>query len=405
LDIQSGDTHLVATYINETPIIVILKSCPNQSFINKVELFMANISLACAGTTFSRSPMAPQCEDAISGQTRPAVRKMCKSNAAFAAEITESLKPVLDAADLLMSRAHLKGEPVRIVQNPGPEIFEKIREAITKIDPLLATVALDDINSTMLKTYDTFLQKKKKWLIHDSPYCHIIINPDLEHMVPPEILQEIKTYKIPIPQFRKKHDHFAEFKNVFKTAESLKPVVLPEKQGKKPKMKSGCPIRNSSLRTWVTCSACTKPRAVFSVKKFKDPVKTLQLLAELQEDTDWVCSESLIPPHSYQYLQEVGIYTDHRKRCSDMVEASYYSHNSGPLICHTCCSVLSPEDQIKYKRLKNDNKSVIPCCGSLDCMRSAPRYPDGWVLKPKQNRKKRRPSSPGDQRKPAQPGS
>ena len=113
---------------------------------------------------------------------------------------------------------------------------------------MLATVALDDINSTMLKTYDTFLQKKKKWLIHDSPYCHIIINPDLEHMVPPEILQEIKTYKIPIPQFRKKHDHFAEFKNVFKTVESLKPVVLPEKQGKKPKMKSGCPIRNSSLR-------------------------------------------------------------------------------------------------------------------------------------------------------------
>ncbi len=101
-----------------------------------------------------------------------------------------------------------------------------------------------------------------------------------------------------------------------------------------------------------------------------------------------MCSESLIPPHSYQYLQEVGIYTDHRKRCSDMVEASYYSHNSGPLICHTCCSVLSPEDQIKYKRLKNDNKSVIPCSGSLDCMRSAPRYPDGWVLKPKQNRKK-----------------
>ena len=39
-----------------------------------------------------------------------------------------------------------------------PEGIPELREAIAKIDPLLATVAFDDINSTMLKTYDTFLQ-------------------------------------------------------------------------------------------------------------------------------------------------------------------------------------------------------------------------------------------------------
>ena len=344
-------------------ILILLKSYPNGSYINKSETFMSQISWLTAGSTFARATMGDAFEKLVSNKTRPVIRKHCKSNPGVAADITESMKPVLECANRLMAFGNLKGESTTILPSPQTETYEKMKLALVNIDPSFKGLELDQFNSTMLKKFPVFLQKRKEFFRHDAPYCKIMINPNTQHQVPDDILNEVLIKKIPIPQVRKDPKHYADFHEVFGTPESLIPVVLPldTKTKKRPK---GFSFAKTNVRGWIICSNCQKKRAFFTKLKSSFNDKVQKNLDELLEDIHWCCGESLIPPHSYDVLPQ-RVYVDTSLNCSSKMETFYYSLKIQPLICHTCCDVLNDDDKKTFKDLKTQFQTVQPCCQKI----------------------------------------
>ena len=111
--------YMASMRMNETGVYVLLKSAPHNSFVNKVETFMANISVGCAGAVFLRARMSDKCESVVGNNSREQIRKMCSLNSGLKASITESMKPVLEVADELMSKISFKCVPVKIIPNPS----------------------------------------------------------------------------------------------------------------------------------------------------------------------------------------------------------------------------------------------------------------------------------------------
>ena len=84
------------------------------------------------------------------------------------------------------------------------------------------------------------------FLRHDAPCCKILINPEKENEIPPEILKETLEKKIPVPQYRPGQKRYAPYSEVYGTAESPKPALLPTDTSDKKKDRKDIPLEKTT---------------------------------------------------------------------------------------------------------------------------------------------------------------
>ena len=88
-----------------------------------------------------------------------------------------------------------------------------------------------------------------------------------------------------------------------------------------------------TVRAILTCGECSKPICLHSVKKLTDEQK--RLVAQLQEDSVYVCGAPLTSPDS----QLIGVVALRQGlECSTEISPHYYSCKKFPLVCYVCGS-------------------------------------------------------------------
>ena len=132
-------------------------------------------------------------------------------------------------------------------------------------------------------------------------------------------------------------------------------------------------------------SRCDKTRLIFARKKLK-PAELVKLNDHL-ETISFVCGQALFPKtKEFKELTNKEVCIDRTKLCDSSHETFLYKmmkENQQPP-CGWCVQNLSTDQVSKFTSLVEDHDTVIPNCGSQQCLKSSSRITtrkDGFYLK------------------------
>ena len=133
-------------------------------------------------------------------------------------------------------------------------------------------------------------------------------------------------------------DKYKTFADVWgsKTSEQHRPSLKKQQEGRSRTTADSeycaVPVKSETVRDFVLCSNCERPRCLFSAKKLT--MEQVQQVEAAKEDVDFVCGGNLFP-EEHPLHRIVGLRTD--ISCNSHVSPLFYSCKRGfPPACYAC---------------------------------------------------------------------
>ncbi|KAK6186795.1 hypothetical protein SNE40_006067 [Patella caerulea] len=354
----SVQASLIALFITlNLDMLVAARTAPLQSFRNPVERCMATLNLGLQAVSICREKMDEEGEKQIlKANSLKSLRKVAEQSSVIKEKMQKSVQAPIQLLNSVFQRLSYNSQPVQVTKSATEESINKTIKTVTDLDP---NVDIRKLQKCHLKNYpnlvkfmDTHCTLRHYFLCIKK--CKNIVNCDYCSKNPPQIPNFEKLDPLPDPVPDVDMTHYKPFESVWGTctSETHRPSmkensgtgISKKTKSRKRKLPTtthtsadaekvqddpqpiDCRKSAETVRSFVSCYMCGKPRCLYSSRKLTDEQQVK--LEKTTEDILYSCGS---PPFVNFLLCEDEV------SCDDDVCIHYYSKRRNfPPCCYVC---------------------------------------------------------------------